>query len=262
MKIKNSKRGFTLIEIGIVLMVIGIIIAAVMKGKDIIKSAQSKDFAQTFATKWVMIANNYYDRTGQNLGDGSKNGADALVKGATGYDNGDGYMSNLPLYDDTVTANAANQVNVSNALANAGVNVAALIKSNVYTRAGTIYADNFNPFEVSIAGEFTDQINVGIALASFYIPADTTAGQSMRRNLVLFRNVPGDMAQAFDKMVDGVADGQRGKVLVFNTADAPADTSIPANETTRPAAITSGATIAYTGIDGGAVFTIGVVLEH
>ncbi len=263
MKIKN-RRGFTLIEIGIVLMVIGIIIAAIMKGKDIIKSAQSKDFAQTFANKWVMIADSYYDKIGQDLADGSKNGETAvdLAKTDTNYVYADGYVANLPLFDDTT--NSTNQVNIADAFSNAGINVASLIKSNVYTGAGTIYADNYNPFEISVAGEFTDKINVGVALASFYIAADTTAGNSMLRNLILFRNVPGDMAQAFDKLVDGTADGQRGKVLAFNTETAPTDTSIPTNETqddgiTEPV---EGATIAYTDIEGGALFTIGVVLDH
>lgn len=265
MKIKNRK-GFTLIEIGIVLMVIGIIIAAIMKGKDIIKSAQSKDFAQTFASKWVMIADSYYDKIGQNLGDGSKNGETAvnLAKTAGTYVYADGYVANLPLFDDTT--NATNQQNIADALSNAGINVASLVKSNLYTGAGTIYADNYNPFEVSIAGEFTDQINVGVGLASFFIAADTAAGLPMLRNLVLFQNVPGDVAQAFDKIVDGVADGQRGKVLAFVAGDATADTGIPANEVVGDVLgagdITSGASVAYTDIEGGATFTIGVVLDH
>ena len=256
MKIKN-RRGFTLIEIGIVLMVIGIIIGAIMKGKDIIKSAQAKDFTQTFASKWVMIADNYYDRVGQNLGDGEKNGGTTAL-------NPDGYMENLPLFDSTTTANAANQQSIADALSNAGVNVAALVKSNVYNAATGIFTDDYNPFEVSISGEFTDQINVGVALASFYVAAEKTGARIMLRNLVLFNNVPGDVAQAFDKMVDGMADGQKGKVLAFRTETSPAPTGIPANETPDDglSAVVEGATVAYTGIDGGAVFTIGVILDH
>ena len=46
-KIKNASvlknnKGFTLIEMAIVLIIIGIIIGAVVKGKDIIKSGEQK----------------------------------------------------------------------------------------------------------------------------------------------------------------------------------------------------------------------------
>ncbi len=49
------RKGFTLIEIAIVLVIIGIIIGAIMKGRDLIREAQRKRFAQTYAMKWKTL---------------------------------------------------------------------------------------------------------------------------------------------------------------------------------------------------------------
>ena len=65
----GDNRGFTLIEMAIVLIIIGIIIGAVVKGKDVMKSAEQKRLYSTFVREWQMAYNNYYDRTGWILGD-------------------------------------------------------------------------------------------------------------------------------------------------------------------------------------------------
>ncbi len=67
-KIKEQ-GGFTLIEMAIVLIIIGIIIGAVVKGKDVVKSAEQKRLYTTYVRAWQVAFNNYYDRTGWILGD-------------------------------------------------------------------------------------------------------------------------------------------------------------------------------------------------
>lgn len=64
-----DKRGFTLIEMAIVLVIIGIIIGAVIKGKDLIRSAEQKKIYTKYLSAWRMAYNNFYDRTGKRLGD-------------------------------------------------------------------------------------------------------------------------------------------------------------------------------------------------
>lgn len=68
---KRTKKesGFTLIEMAIVLIIIGIIIGAVIKGKDIIRSGEQKKLYSTFLNAWTIAYSNYYDRTGWVLGD-------------------------------------------------------------------------------------------------------------------------------------------------------------------------------------------------
>jgi prepilin-type N-terminal cleavage/methylation domain-containing protein len=65
----REEKGFTLIEMAIVLVIIGIIIGAVVKGKDVMKSAEQKRLYTTYVRDWQMAYNNYYDRTGWILGD-------------------------------------------------------------------------------------------------------------------------------------------------------------------------------------------------
>jgi prepilin-type N-terminal cleavage/methylation domain-containing protein len=65
----RGNSGFTLIEMAIVLIIIGIIIGAVVKGKDLVRSAEQKRLYTTWAREWQAAFNNYYDRTGWILGD-------------------------------------------------------------------------------------------------------------------------------------------------------------------------------------------------
>ncbi|RLB26405.1 MAG: hypothetical protein DRG71_02265, partial [Deltaproteobacteria bacterium] len=71
---KRHQAGFTLIEMAIVLIIIGIIIGAVVKGKDLVHSAKQKKFYTKFLKQWELSVLNYYDRTGNVLGDSTANG--------------------------------------------------------------------------------------------------------------------------------------------------------------------------------------------
>ncbi len=69
-----KRSGFTLIELSIVLIIIGLIIGGVMKGKDLINSADQKKIYNTWVKQWQVVANEYQDRTGGVLDDGTVNG--------------------------------------------------------------------------------------------------------------------------------------------------------------------------------------------
>lgn len=47
---KNSQKGFTLVEIAIVLVIIGLLMGGVLKGQELINSAKVKNFATDFRT--------------------------------------------------------------------------------------------------------------------------------------------------------------------------------------------------------------------
>ncbi len=65
----GTQKGFTLIEMAIVLVIIGIIIGAVVKGKDLVRGAEQKRLYSTYLNAWMVAYSNYYDRTGLVLGD-------------------------------------------------------------------------------------------------------------------------------------------------------------------------------------------------
>ncbi|MCL4558301.1 MAG: prepilin-type N-terminal cleavage/methylation domain-containing protein, partial [Deltaproteobacteria bacterium] len=56
----RNERGFTLIELSIVLVIIGIIIGAVLKGQDLIQNARNKKFIND-VKKWEIALWAYED---------------------------------------------------------------------------------------------------------------------------------------------------------------------------------------------------------
>lgn len=76
----RSNKGFTLVEMAIVLIIIGIILGAVVKGQDLIANARSKKLVTTM-NSWSALAFAYMDRMGRFPGDSGRNGiiGDALT---------------------------------------------------------------------------------------------------------------------------------------------------------------------------------------
>ncbi|MDQ5888705.1 MAG: hypothetical protein QG667_1999, partial [Pseudomonadota bacterium] len=71
---KPRQTGFTLVELAIVLVVIGLILGMAFKGKDLIDSAKVKNLAAQY-NKIVAASNTFYEKYGSYPGDGcSANG--------------------------------------------------------------------------------------------------------------------------------------------------------------------------------------------
>ena len=78
---KSWEEGFTLVELAIVLVIIGIIIGAVMKGQDLIDNARAKKVITT-ANTWNMLTWAYMDRKGRFPGDNTNR--DGLIGNIAG----------------------------------------------------------------------------------------------------------------------------------------------------------------------------------
>jgi prepilin-type N-terminal cleavage/methylation domain-containing protein len=68
--IKSFKqRGFTLVEMSIVLVVIGLILGAVSIGGDLRRNAEYAKIKNKFVDQWVQAYNTHYERAGVVIGD-------------------------------------------------------------------------------------------------------------------------------------------------------------------------------------------------
>ncbi len=69
---KSGEEGFSLVELAIVLVIIGIIIGAVVKGQDLIDNARAKKVTTALST-WNILAWTFMDRKGRLPGAGGAN---------------------------------------------------------------------------------------------------------------------------------------------------------------------------------------------
>jgi prepilin-type N-terminal cleavage/methylation domain-containing protein len=105
-----KEQGFTLIEMAIVLIIIGLIIGAVLKGQDLINNARGKKFA-SFVRQGEIAQWTYYDRNGYYAGDdGNQNG----ILGETGSGDTaaphDTLDTEIDSFDDTLSLGSSNFV--------------------------------------------------------------------------------------------------------------------------------------------------------
>lgn len=73
MKKLSNVKGFTLIELAIVMVIIGIILGAVLKGQDLIVNARAKQVV-VWEKEWETAQWTYFDRKGTFAGDTNSNG--------------------------------------------------------------------------------------------------------------------------------------------------------------------------------------------
>jgi type II secretory pathway pseudopilin PulG len=69
----REEKGFTLIELALILVIIGIIISIVLKGQDVVESSRMKRF-ESEVRHWRTSAWLYLERKGRFPGDGDDNG--------------------------------------------------------------------------------------------------------------------------------------------------------------------------------------------
>ena len=92
----RNRKGFSLIELAIVLVIIGIIIAAILKGQDLLFNSRTKQFVST-ANAWKVSAYAFMDRNNRFPGDEGRNGniADEATEEAAGQTSIDEVASGL-----------------------------------------------------------------------------------------------------------------------------------------------------------------------
>jgi len=243
---KSKAQGFTLIELSIVLLIIGLLLAAVVKGRDLIRSAQIKKFYNSFIKQWEIIYNNYYDRTGVVLGgplkvvdtNSNNNTIDYVeyVGVAPGFYNSSDIdlISRSPkdfkmVYDHIDSSNGW----IVNNLIAAGIELPKAIRQyvNIYDLSATklgkttvillLGSDPVSKGEsltvcATNNGNFTGSCSGSNQIINF-----SSGKGNGRGNFIMLVNLPFDVAPQIDKIIDGEVDAQRGRFICAGAYSSP-----------------------------------------
>jgi prepilin-type N-terminal cleavage/methylation domain-containing protein len=230
MKPTHSRQasGFTLIEMSIVLVIIGLIVAAVSIGINLQRSAEHTLIKQKFVDQWVVAYNEYYKRTGTVIGD-DQTQPTLMVAGLDyGFEYDSTQGTGLPDSNDASGVIAVDRSNLYLICEGEG-HAFTPIESGTFQyspqrlhelmdRHGIrmppgrangqedryAYLDNNgNPQEVQIC--FT------------WFPAESAHGSG---NAMVIRGLTPDLARQLDRMIDGNADALEGRFRQLYTSAA------------------------------------------
>ncbi|RXF00636.1 type II secretion system protein [Pseudoalteromonas sp. PS5] len=212
MKKTYRQQGFTLVEMSLVLVVIGLILGALSVGKDMQRNAEYKKIKQKFVDQWVQAYNQYYDRMGVVVGDRPK--TPTLAVNAVNVS--DGGALNVLLgtagADDKLTQDSIKEL-CSTPGTDAVGKVADLL--GYFHRAGIglptgrangyedryVYLDtNGNPQQLTVCFRF------------LVAGADHGAG-----NVMVIKGLTPDLARSLDSAIDGLVDADDGRFRLDNS---------------------------------------------
>lgn len=173
MKHLRSNRGFTLVELAIVLVIIGIILGAVLKGQELINNAKMKRAYNQYREVLAAVYT-YYDRYGFYPGDDPNAATRWGISAATGGALGNGLI-------DAYTQACAAGSTVESCKAWQHLRRANIITGATDDTNGTVAPAN------SYGGK------IGIGYATF---------QGLTTMWIGFDNVPGDVCASLDQQYD------------------------------------------------------------
>ncbi|BEU94467.1 prepilin-type N-terminal cleavage/methylation domain-containing protein [Acidovorax sp. DW039] len=206
--LKKVQKGFTLVELAIVLAVIGLIIGAIAIGKDVQRNAEYTKIKNKFVDQWEQAYNQYYQRAGVVLGD-SQTQPRLMV-------NGENYKREAGV----VSGGNMTEVTGPGAICNGSFapglvgETTTLKMREMFSRVGVrmppgraegfedryVYLDtNGNPQEVQVCFRWN---NPGKAEGS--------------GNVMVITGLTPDLARMLDQMIDGKPDAQEGRFRQMN----------------------------------------------
>jgi prepilin-type N-terminal cleavage/methylation domain-containing protein len=188
----TSKGGFTLIELAIVLVVIGIILGAVLKGQELINNAKVKKLQTQYVNGLDAFMAAYMDRKGRLPGDCNKDGIIGYALPAAIPAAGTYSVTTDPTVDYCALATTA-ETNLNRALSD-------LRQQDFLPR--TVTNQQFGRFNL-FGG------TSAVAIGYVAIVGGTNPGNY---NAIALYNIPAYAAQMLEASIDGTEDGTAGRI--------------------------------------------------
>ncbi len=218
---ERAEGGFTLVELSLVLVVIGLILGAISIGKDMQRNAEYRQIQQKFVEQWVQTYNQFYDRTGVVIEDDPAHPTQVvnfnnITDAATRTELRDHTGSNGPNVDQANIPELCG-VPASNTILAQNILRQSLVQAGIELPAGRafnqedkyLYLDpNGNPQQITICFQWV-------------VPTGTLAAPGPSAgNTMIIRGLTPDLARMLDNAIDGRAEGTRGRFRCVDGAGA------------------------------------------
>jgi len=176
--------GFSLLELSVVLVVIGVLIGAVAVGRDLQRSAANQRLSTDFVQGWQLAYEAFFNGVGYPPGDNPVS--------PTGQINGNVTPAGSELCGDAMI----------NTFLAAGIRLPTGRSEGKQDRY--VYLDsNGNPQEVQVCFQSVDWAEPGAAVNTY---------ETRKRNAMVLKGVTFSLAAALDQQIDGRSDARFGRL--------------------------------------------------
>jgi prepilin-type N-terminal cleavage/methylation domain-containing protein len=201
------EQGFSLVELSVVLVVIGLILGAVAVGKDLQRNAAYQRISSEFVQGWMMAYDQYVAVVGQVPGDNLATPTGA-VNATVATAGGNGTL----LCDNPATP--SNPASLLNVMLAAGVQLPQGRTEGQNNRY--VYLDtNGNPQEIRVCFQNVMWAEPGASVGTYV---------SRPRNVMVISGLTPSLARLIDAQIDTQADARFGRVREDSQANATGTT--------------------------------------